>query len=429
MTTEQPAAISGLLETTAVKLADRHTDLLAFGWRRRAARLTNPALDFADLVDYDDRMQASLAALVNLGRPAREHFRSLLNEPMRSAELFALTCYALTIQDAELMDAASALTMAIPDLMPARVAALQWAPVSELLESSIISLPMAQRIKLVGLRHRDCPGLDERTLAWLLTQEPDAEGISAALQLVRDLGRADLAPSGVPHLAHDQPAVRLMAAQTLLTLGSTEHHAPASDALQTLAMCEQDTVATAALRVLALHAPTKTKPLLTHLASQPEHCRRYLLALGWLGQADAIPELIPALEDRRHGRVAAAALALITGSDPGRDGWLGAKPERSRCPAEPGDKLPAHPDDGELPWPDAPAFAAWWRRHGERFIAGEHYFAGQPLTSPWLAVVLHTGLLPWRSLAAEHRQRLVKGPLFPTELPADVQRLRLHEIN
>lgn len=429
MTTERPVVISGLLATTAAKLADRYTDLLALGWRRRAKCLANPALDFSDLVAYDDRLQASLAALVHLGAPARQHLRDILKEPMRSAELFALTCYALAAQDGELLDAASALTTAIPDLMPARVAALQWAPTSALLESSIGSLPMVWRIKLAGLRHRDWPGLDERTLAWLRTQELDAESVGAALQLIRDLGRADLAPAGLRYLNDEQPIVRLAAAQTLLTLGMPKHHGPACDALQTLLGCEQDTVATASLRSLALHAPTNVWPILPLLATQPAYRRRYLLTLGWLGQADAIPELIAALEDYQHGRVAAVALALITGSDPGRDGWLGVKPERSQRSADQDDRLPEQFDDEEQPWPNAPAFATWWRAQSGRFTVGQRYFAGQTLTPAWLATVLHIGLLPWRSLAAEHRQRLVQGPLFPTELPADAQRLRFHELN
>ncbi|WP_228111826.1 hypothetical protein [Zoogloea sp. 1C4] len=428
MAAEDAAVISGLLATTAVKLADRHVDLLAFGWRRRADRLVNPALDFADLVAYDDRIRAALAALVYLGAPARQHLGGLLNEPMRSAELFALTYYALATQDGELLDATAALTAAIPDLMPARVAALQWAPVSLLLELAIDSLPLAKRIGLTGLRHRDCPGLDERTLAWLRTQAFDAESLCAVLQLVRDLGRADLAPAGLRYLDHAQPAVRLAAAQTLLTLGPLEHHGPACDALQTLAVGEQDTIATGALRTLVLHAPARTGPLLVRLASRPEFRRPYLQALGWQGQVDAVPELIFALEDRQHGGIAAAALELITGSDPGRDGWLGAKPARTGRPPEPGDQLPANPDDDALPWPDAPAFAAWWRARRGRFTADQRYFAGQPLTPSWLSTVLRSGLLPWRPLAAEHRQRLLRGPLFPTELPADVQRSLLHEL-
>ena len=134
---DQAAALPDLLATTAEKLADRYTDQLAFGWRRRPDGLANPALDFADLAAYDDRMQASLTALVHLGEPARQHLHNLLDEPVRSAELFAVTCYALATQDAELLDAASALTTAIPDLMPAKMAALLWAPGSALRTSAI----------------------------------------------------------------------------------------------------------------------------------------------------------------------------------------------------------------------------------------------------------------------------------------------------
>lgn len=428
MALEQTSVITGLLTTTSTKLADRYTDALAFGWRRRADRLVNPALDFSDLIAYDDRIRSSIGALVNLGEPAKRHLGDLLNKPMRQAEMFALNCYALAAQDRDLLESAAALCSAIPNLLPARVAALEWAPATPLLETAIDALPTVWRLRMTASRNSDCPGMDKRTLAWLRTQEPTAESVVAALQLLRDLGRADLAPVGLRYLNDAQPEVRLAGAQTLLTLGEPEHQGPASDVLQALATSEHYSVATDALRTLALHTPTQAKGLLAHLVSHSEHRRTYLLTLGWLGEIEYLPELIETLSDRRDGRVAATALALITGSDPARDGWLDTKSEPVQRSAEPGDQLPAHADDATLPSPDVPAFLYMWRHQRARFTTGQRYFAGRPLTLEWLAIVLRTGLLPWRPLAAEHRQRLTKEPLFPTHLPADTQRLRLREL-
>lgn len=392
-------------------------------------RLTHPALDFSDLIAYDDRIRASVNALVYLGEPAKRQLFDLLNEPMRKAELFALNYYALVTHDHDLLASAVALSSAIPDLMPAQVAALEWAPATPLLEAAIEKLPTVWRLKISGQRNCDFPGLDERTLAWLRTQEPDVESVVAALHLLRDLGRAERASIGLRYLKDDQPHVRLAAAQILLTLGEPEHHGPASEALQMLTMSEQDPVATQALRTLALHKPAHAKVLLAHLASQSDHRRRYLLTLGWLGEIEYLPELIETLSDRHHGRIATAALALITGSDPARDGWLDTKSEPVRRFTEPGDQLPAHADDAMLPLPDVPAFKRLWPTLRGRFTAGQRYFAGRPPTREWLAIVLRTGLLPWRSLAAEHRQRLTKEPLFPTNLPADTQCLRFRELS
>jgi hypothetical protein len=168
--------------------------------------------------------------------------------------------------------------------------------------------------------------------------------------------------------------------------------------------------------------------VLTSLRTRPEKRRLYLSALGWSGHTDGIPMLIEALDDGSYSSVAAGALCLITGSDPVRDGWLGATPKRSPPPDQ-GDQIPTAPDDDKLPWPDTVAFAAWWRTHGSHFPPGQRYFAGRPLTPDWLSTVLKTGPLPWRTLAAEHRQRLDRGPLFPTHLPANAQRTRFHELN
>ncbi len=56
-------------------LAEQHLDRLGLGWRRRAAMLRNPRVDFAELCGFDGRLQAALEALVQLGPLVRESLR------------------------------------------------------------------------------------------------------------------------------------------------------------------------------------------------------------------------------------------------------------------------------------------------------------------------------------------------------------------
>lgn len=88
----------------------------------------------------------------------------------------------------------------------------------------------------------------------------------------------------------------------------------------------------------------------------------------------------------------------------------------------PDGEIPDVDPDAHLPWPDAAGFAAWWHTNGPRFDDAQRYFAGRPITPEWLGEVLICGPLAWRPLAAEHLQRLTRGPLFPTRLSAPAQR-------
>ncbi|MBU6260460.1 MAG: hypothetical protein KGL18_10765 [Burkholderiales bacterium] len=435
-TSVRAASLSGLVACTAAELADQYTDLLASRWSRRADRLAGQELDFADLCAYDDRIEAALDALVALDDAARRHMQRRLEVPLRRAELFALACFGLGTRDRALLEAAAALATTVADLMPAWTGALAWTPASPLLESAIEALPAPLRLDLAGRRGREMPGLDERTRDWLRTLDTAPPNVVAALQWIRACGRSELAPVASEYLDHGEGSVRLAAAQTLLAVGPPQAREAAVEALLTLADDESDglrrALSTAALRSLALHAPTLASRVLPR-PDAPDHRRGTCLqALGWLGAVDALPTLIEALRDPPWARTAAAAISLITGSDPGRDGWLGVPAE----PAEPAvraadedDRLPEAAADGELPLPDAGAFAAWWRLHAGDFQRGRRYLAGRPIAPGWLATVLGTGLLASRPLAAEHLQHLTRGPLFPTDLPASAQRARLHELN
>lgn len=421
----QAEAAQQLCGSTAAKLADYYTDALGFGWLRRPDKLANPLLDFSELLRQDDRLVAALAALHYLGEPAQAHMQALLKEPLRRGGMFALAAYALTVNDTSLFDAAVAVSTAFPELQAPLCDAICWAPATPQLEAAINRLAPPWRLRAIALRHNELPGAVERTLAWLRTHPAAPADIAAILDLLRQLGDPNLAQASRRYLDHDTAAVRLAAAHTLLVL-VPEARAMALATLLELATDDQAAIQEAALRCLVLHAPASAQSLLDELAQQPDHARLYLQALGWAGDPAAIPNLIVRLNDRPLARVAGAALALITGGDPARDGWLGSAPARTK-PRDAGDaSLPFNAADDDLPWPDADAFTRWWHQHQAAFPPGLRYFAGRPLALPWLHAVLVSGPLPWRPIAAEHLQGQTGGPLFATSLPAHLQRARFN---
>ncbi|WP_244137116.1 hypothetical protein [Burkholderia pyrrocinia] len=413
-----------LVASTAEALADRYADLLAMGWRRRTNMLASSAVDFSDLAEFDDQLLAALESLLLLGEPATLRMQVSTPDPVRAGEMFAMTLYALANDNHEMLDACQALATAIPDLRGGMVDAFEWAPATPRVRARIEALPSSIRLPLVGVRHRDFPGVAQQALEQLQTiQEPTAVEIADALQLVLGVGRHDLASAARRYLDHASPDVRFAAAQTLLALAPADHTPSACDTFdQLLSDSAVDTGGfRTALRSLTLHAPDRAARHLERLGQSGE-IRLYLIALGWLGRISAVPVLMEHLAEPQTARVAAASLSLITGADPVRDDWQGPKMLLNGADELADNEIPDVDPDAHLPWPDAAAFAAWWHVHGPRFGGANSYFSGRPITPEWLGEVLISGPLAWRPLAAEHLQRLTRGPRFPTRLSAPAQR-------
>ncbi|WP_244105486.1 hypothetical protein [Burkholderia ambifaria] len=413
-----------LIASTAEALVDRYADLLAMGWRRRTTMLASSAVDFSDLAEFDDQLLAALESLLLLGKPATLRMQVSTPDPVRAGEMFAMTLYALASDNHEMLDACQALATAIPDLRGGMVDAFEWAPATPRVRAHVEALPSSIRLPLVGVRHRDFPGVAQQALEQLHTiQEPTAVEIADALQLVQGVGRHDLASAAQRYLNHASPEVRFTAAQTLLALAPADHTPSACDTFdQLLSDSAVDTGGfRTALRSLTLHAPDRAARHLERLAQSGE-IRLYLIALGWLGRISAVPVLMEHLVEPQTARVAAASLSLITGADPVRDDWQGPKMLLNGADEFADNEIPDVDPDAHLPWPDAAAFAAWWHVHGPRFGNANGYFAGRPITPEWLGEVLISGPLAWRPLAAEHLQRLTRGPRFPTRLSAPAQR-------
>lgn len=416
-----------LIDSTQPQLADLHADALALGWQRRARLLDSAVRTFRDLLAADQRLARHQQALLLLGQAGRARLQSCLEEALTRGELFALACHALACQDEELTEASLALAQSMPHLQAPLLAAIEW---QEQLPGDIWldRLPSAIRLQALASgawRFRGDPDRLGAIYASLRKLEPTPEHIVAGLRLVCCVGDAHMARAAEHHLDHARPEVRLAAAQTLLSLGEPEAAGPAIETLRQLVGDDAAADRQAqAMRTLALHAPVQALGALVRLdAASPSASRLFLLAQGWIGRVDAIPLLCDRLGDPAGGRLAAAAITLITGSEPQVDGWSAAAPAREAPPTDAaGDSLATADPDNELPWPSREGFAQWWARHGARFDPQQTYLYGQPVAPPALARILRHAPLAGRQLAAERLQRLTRGPLFQTQLPAMRQR-------
>ncbi|NRF66894.1 hypothetical protein HLB44_07855 [Aquincola sp. S2] len=422
-----PTSTAGALaHGTLDRLAEHYTDKLGLNWRRRAKLLASPCSDFADLADWDARLDVALEALRLLGPTAQQHMTRCLNLPINAGEAFALLCHALRSGLAGLAQATSAVARSLPGLHGALVAAMEWSEATPLWLQTAASLPLAARFDLLATRHRDAPQLLAAAFDALRAEGPASEALPAALRCLRYQGDAALAQAAVHHLdAGNSDRLRRVAAQAVLALAPPDLHAPAVTAL--LALVEDEgPQREAAARCLALHAPASLFPLLTALRQRPggeATTRLYLQSLGWAGDMGAVPRLIEQLDHPSHARIAAASIRQLTGLDPVRDGWQGEALVSGVAPADDAQSstIPPPDPDAGLPWPSRPAFVALWRHARARFIGAPTWLGGRPATAGHLHDVLRHGPLAWRPLAAARLQRLGGGALLPTRLPARAQ--------
>jgi uncharacterized protein (TIGR02270 family) len=414
--TETPSRLA-LLNSCGPKLADQYADTLAIGWRHRVNRLNSPAATFADLFEADGRMQAALDALVFLKRHAEAHMRAMLQDPVRRGELFAIALYALASANQSLLDTCLDLTIARPDLHDAMGDACIWAPAAPILRATIERLPAKVRMDVASSRFREYPGLAEETLLWLKSVDPAPDNVVGLCRLLRRMGRNDLAPALGRYFVHDDAEVRAVAASAALAMSGDKPVSGASTTLADLVDSPDAKVREIAVHYAILFDAKHANDVLTALAKDKKATRLYLRALGWAGKVDAISSLIDYCGSDDYRRLAGASLALITGSDPIRDGWRGVSPETVNSD-DGEDTIASNDPDTGLLWPDGAAFSRWWNVAKDRFGSHYRYVGGQPITSGWLAAILTGGPLAWRQLAADYLQHATARPVFPTHLRA-----------
>lgn len=425
--------------STQLGLVDQYADVLDLNWRRRSHLLRSHVVGFSALVNWDDRIRTSMAALKELGSCVRGPLRSRLNDPLLAGELFSIGLYGFLANDTELLQACDAIAQTLPHLQPAWCAAMQWAPSSNCLQQTIARLPVDQQMQVLGLRRGEVADTAQQIqhLFEHANKAPmNVQTIRAALTLIRAMADDTRTNAASHFLSHQHAGVRLDAARVLLAMGSSKDQRRNSfDVLLSLVDADDAILRESAVQSLALHwddteavrsgvtaALQRVANRCNQIDERDELARLYLRMLGWLGSIDGIQVLMHHLNGP-HRRTAAVSLSLITGSEPVRDGWQGQPTEAQHPTKDAGDDLipSIHPENGML-WPNASEFERWWAQNANRFDTKLRYFAGHPLSAALLEQTLWDCPLAWRPWAAEHWQRLTHRALFPWDAPAWLQK-------
>ncbi|MCZ4501144.1 MAG: hypothetical protein JWQ74_3701 [Marmoricola sp.] len=405
-----------LVASTQPMLAEQHLDSLAFGWKRRGRLLESHVVDFSALGHVDQTLQACSEALVAMAASTQQAVQSRLQDPLMAAELFAIALHAMGQQDKALHDVCMGMLQTLPTLRDGYIGALEWANPRHAWWACMEWRQQPGRAGLAQLflltacaAHPSLHAHAKSCGVWrqLLDTLDDQAGPLGAL-MQNALARADPdALARAPALLEaTTPVLRGLAAEALLRYpGRDQAHGDHAAAVLLAQVAEGRPDAHTAVYALASLRHRAYSEALSALEGQHGQHRLYLQALGWGGHLRAVPVLVEALRHPQHARTAGAALSMLTGSLPARDGWQ-ADTDPSRQTARPAHldtqdaQMPKPNPEADLPVPDKAGFERWWSAHRDRFAAPAYYLAGQPHTPSHLLDVLRHGRLAWRAMAA-----------------------------
>jgi uncharacterized protein (TIGR02270 family) len=215
-------------------------------------------------------------------------------------------------------------------------------------------------------------------------------GLLAASLVVARRSSSDLTPREVEAMAGAADAsVRDAALVTGLVLRS---QAVLRRCLELAA--DERTAHPLPLLLVAMFGDARHDELLLRQLGRPTHCAAVLRALGFSGRVALVGSLLPylAASEARVARLAGEAVSNLTGLDISVGPYRAPPPlEVDSLPALEADDLeadlvPAIEDD--LPIPNAPAVADFWRVRGRDFERGTRLLWGRPWTVPRAVEVL-----------------------------------------
>lgn len=409
--------------------------MLAHEWRQRRRRAESTCHRFAQLWQWDERIQAYIEAFALLGHEGSERAHDRLQAPISEGELFALSSQALIARNRSLAQACIGMVQAMPGFLEAFCSALDWVDWPGV-EFALGLWPAEDSLRQAAVLHSIASHdlvVDSAQIASWISRLSHAPAVQhGALRCALLTGQADWAVRAFDLAdAASPPELRLAAVEALIVFSEDAVRRDALRLLRELAL-GSGRVAAVATRELMTLGGIEASQLLEALAAEPTRVRQQIAAMGWSGQLAHLPGLADLLDDPTHGRAAGAAITMLTGSDPPEDGWA-SNLAAPRAASEPlSDRMPDHippaDPDAELPQPDRAQFAVWWNATRARYALDERYLAGRPRSAEHLTTVLRQGRLAHRPQASWLLQVARRGQGLAHLAPAPRQLAQINQI-
>ena len=392
-------------ESTILPLTRQFSERLGLDWKRRARLLVSRQARLPQLVKHDEGMTSRMNGLRCLGEPGLRNVHARLREEIVPRDLFSLTIQSCVTGNADCFMACVALAEAMPHLQGAFLAAMEWVEPAQLHELMKGWRTNSELHRLTKLRLLADVQFDSLNLGSVIDEIRTQTEQRLLLRAARVRARPD--------------QIRIPLEENVATLSDNEfqwevcaHHLLFGGVQKRDQMLEQ------ACDYIQYSKEKEIKPWIILLVSEPAQRgerlaqtilrytgmgRYYIIALGWLGKVQYIPELIDLLDKPALARIAAHSITMLTGSMPEKDDW-----QRVASNTASTDKTQTkdqHDPDGHLPWPDKKRFSFWWNKHRQGFDTGSRYLLGNKREPQKLVYLLREAPLIWRPAAAWMLQR------------------------
>lgn len=431
-TAKQTGASEARLAAFVRVLYQEHLEEASFLYDHRLRSLRDPDLTWLDLEDFEERFETHLDALFVGGDPAlalcrEQALEGDAGEAYTAVRIFCLhnrldllreTLEALDPDEQRRVQAVGdALCHGVPDTWHKAIVTL-------CLRSDATQRQIAARV--IGYR-RQPAGAD--LLHVLPESSPDV-----APTVMWSLGRLGQ-PEAVPslkqtYLRHHDEALQAAAARALLHLGEP----------QAIAFCAAYAPGKPWTHLLlGLGGRRTDASILMDLAMSAQAGPDTLLALGLLGDADAVEPLMARLNDNALAEAAATALNLITGAECYEEVFVPEPLDEDELFEEERDRLargvsltpPGEPPPGKTVvrlCQDHDVWMVWWLEHKDRFRPGVRYRSGQPYAPALLLENLKAETTPHRIRRWTYEELVIRyglGEPFEADLFVRQQRQTL----
>ena len=406
----RPREVSALINQSVV---EEHGEDAAMLWRMHEHGIQAPLYRLRDLELLDERVLAHLEALCVAGAVGMAQARRALATEEPSA-VFVTAYLAFSTSETEAMRHVTQISAPIPTFADALISALSWIRITSI-EQPLRSLarsenPVFRRLAVaVAAAHRIRMGNLYENAAG--DANPDVRAI--ALRAIGETKSRDLEALVQDGVRASDTQSRFWAAWTMALLGDQRAAAVAFDT------GNADPVLARTAIEIAMRAgePGWARSVVRALAKNDASVRQAIVAAGAFGDPAAIPWLLSLMERPSLARVAAEAVAAITGVDL----------EAADFKQDPPEDLPdEHSDDTDLRWPSVQGLRDWWQKDGHRFQTGQRYLAGLPVSDAAAIELLRSGYQRQRYSAAIELAFLRPDAIvFPTGARADWQLGRL----
>lgn len=399
-------------------VVQQHLDDAAILYSTRAELLRAPHARLHHLRRFDDRLMAHLEGLAIAGEQAKPLCQAALEQTSAGAVFVAAT-RALDGQDTVWLKQLISLADAVPECHAGLRSAFGWSERTQLrgIVADLLQADSASE-RVIGIAacamHRTDPGLGPARRL----EDADPRVRARAYRAAGELGKREFVSRLAAATREDDPACQFWAAWAAVLLGDRHE---ALDRLSAAARQDGPFRARAFRLALLAVVAVQAHEQLRSLAQDPVQIRWLIQGAGLVGDSTYVPWLVKQMSDDKLARLAGESFSLITGADLAGLDLERKPPEKfeSGPNDDPSDSNVAMDEDDGLPWPDVERIARWWAQNGSRFVPGQRYFVGAPVTREHCIEILKTGYQRQRILAAHHLCLIEPGSvLFEWRAPA-----------